>query len=308
MVSKDSKTSYTITLLSVLNFILFIVILRSSLKKPEKIEKSILPVLEQVFDEDRASISVKKNLGSESTIISTSAPLQDEVKASTSRNEVIVARNLPSQNPIRKPLAQPSHFEQNIEDDQTRNLLRKSRLSEKCPEFLKEHHQPFYTNSNAKLSKKLENLGKTPLSMIAPIKNGKIIGCAPPKAGFTSWRGILLAIEKGLDLQKASATEIWAALPGFRGYIKKAIKKNENNPAKQEKEIEKLYFDLFENENNVKFTQVRHPLARLLSAWGDKLNYWDKTNVQNDKNPGRLLGRHNREVQRNFNKYRVVLD
>ena len=203
--------------------------------------------------------------------------------------------------------ANPGHFEKAITNDSQRNNIRQKNLKAKCQDYKKFYNLP---EPDTNLVNRMQELGQTTLLVLGSVQKGKIISCAAPKAGFTTWRTVFLSIENGIDMHNIGAANVWGTLPGYNKLIQFAKKNNGFNYQKALPELKILANNLFNRNDNDKFMQVRHPLARLYSAWGDKMNYWPKEQIlnSNDVNPQKLYTYHDNEVNKNYKIYKKYIE
>ena len=190
-----------------------------------------------------------------------------------------------SVDPVEAEKVFSNNFEMDIKDNGRRNNIRKNKLKQACKKF-KNHDDIDNTNSGAVLTtasnasnvNKLLSLANVTTDLLRPIKNRKIISCFSPKTGTTSWMAVFIAIKNGkkIDEIDSSMPHFYNTLDRYTQLIEKAIGIEDSES--REVELGKLGEDIF-GEQSVRILSSRHPLARLVSSWGDKFHFWSRNST-----------------------------
>ena len=178
----------------------------------------------------------------------------------------------------------PKQFSNNFEIDMENNILRnnfrKDMVRKTCEKYLKQHPSEMVNMSRyttLALQKNLLSLESVTQDILRPIHQGKIISCVSPKTGTTSWQAAFIALQKNKSTKNATENETYGVLPRYSGLVEKVGKYKDEE--RRNEGYMQLGEKLFVNGESTKIINVRHPLSRLYSCWGDKFVFWDRNDT-----------------------------
>lgn len=175
--------------------------------------------------------------------------------------------------PTKKPV--PPYDEGMVRE---RFAKRKRHYDEKCKQFMEAkpvQHQPsgFATAHVQKILKQEPTTDTSGanyyMNYMDYVKQFNFLLCAPPKTGTTNWKKAQITMihqdfyknlpDTNLTFQKLADELHWQTVY--------SITSKQLNEVRKKKQ---MYNAVFHNNATVKIMHVRHPLARLYSAWKDK--------------------------------------